>query len=85
MNKVKFEKANPEFVSEVSALSIKELDTRLAALAKDIKTILDAKEADEDLAARREAAKEAGRPYSEALKLTRAKSLYIVGLVERKP
>lgn len=80
--KLKLEKEQPEFVAEVSGLSVQDLDARLAQLAKDIQAVEDAKDADEDLAANREQVKILAAPYSEAKKALRLKTSYIVDLVK---
>ena len=78
----KLEKENPEFVSEVSALSGEELNSRLAQLAKDIETVQDRKEADEDLASAQEGVRQMLAPYTDAKKALRAKSQYIIALLK---
>ena len=84
MNKLKFEKENAPFIAEVAGLSVESLDARLAQLAKDAKAVDDAKDADDDLQAARELAKELGAPYRESKKLVRDKSDFIVGLIQEK-
>lgn len=88
MNKQKMiqvvEKEMPEFASEVAGLSVEGLEGRLVQMAKSLEEVEEAKEADEGLAAAREAAKQANAPYVEAKKAIRLKSSYLVHLVKEK-
>lgn len=84
MNKQKIEKELPEFVNEVGGLSVDELNSRLAQLAKDYEAIEAAKEADEALEDARAAASELAAPYRDGKKAVRMKSGYIVALIKEK-
>lgn len=88
MNKQKMiqtvEKEMPEFVAEVSDLSIEEVEGRLVNLAHALEEVEEAKEADEALASAREAAKQANAPYVDAKKAIRLKSAYLVHLAKEK-
>ena len=74
--------ANPEFVKEVSNLSVEALDKRLAELAKAADDVKVAKEADEQLALAKDQAKEFGAPYREATRALALKTAYIVNLIK---
>lgn len=76
------EKELPEFVAEVSGLSVQDLDARLAQLAKDIQQVEDSKEADEDLQSIKEQVKVASAPYRDAKKVLKQKTSYIISLLK---
>ena len=80
----KIKKANPEFAEEVAALSIEELDRRLAQLAKDLEATEDAKDADSELAQAQETVTQLAAPYRDAKKALRLKSRYVIGLIKEK-
>lgn len=80
----KIQKANPEFAEEVGALSVEQLDHRLAQLAKDLEATEDAKDADSDLAEAQEKATELAAPYRDAKKALRLKSRYVIALIKEK-
>jgi hypothetical protein len=83
-NKEKFEKKNPEFVAEVTGLSLEDLDTRLANLAKDAYRVQEAQEDDEDLAEARETASGLAAPYRDAKQAIKQKSAYLAELVSER-
>lgn len=83
-NRMKVQKTLPHFVEEVSALTVEQLNGRLAKLAKDYTATEEAKDADEELQNTREAAKELGAPYREAKRDINLKSGYIVELIREK-
>lgn len=72
----------PEFAQEVASASTEQLDARLAQLAKDLETVNEAKEADDDLVEARDVAKGLAQPYRDAKKHIALKSRYIVGLLK---
>ena len=78
------QKEMPEFAGEVAGLSVEQLDARLAQLAKDAEATDEAKDADQELAEAREAAKQMAAPYREAKAAIGLKSKYIVGLIKEK-
>lgn len=80
--KQKTEKEMPEFVAEVSGLSLQDLDARLAQLAKDIQEVKDSRDADEDLQSLRDQVKIAAAPYSDAKKALQQKTSYIIELIK---
>jgi hypothetical protein len=77
-------KENPEFVEEVSKLSLEEIDARLAQLAKDSEAMQEQKDANEALSLAREVAKELNAPYVDAKKAIRLKSRYLISLLKDK-
>ncbi len=80
----KVRQEHPEFVTEVVALSVEELNARLATHAKQVAEIEDSKEADEELAQAREVAKTLAAPYAEAKKTIQNKTRFIVELIKEK-
>lgn len=77
-------KENPEFVAEVSGLSVESLNSRLADVAKGIQAVDDSKDADEQLQDARAHAVELNAPYVDAKKALRHKSKYIIELIKEK-
>lgn len=80
----KVRQEHPEFVAEVVALSIEDLNARLASHAKQVAEVEDAKEADEELAQAREVASALAAPYAEAKKAINQKTRFIVELIKEK-
>lgn len=80
----KVRQEHPEFVAEVVSLSVEELNGRLAAHAKQIAEVEDAKEADEELASAREVASTLAAPYTESKKAINQKTRFIVELIKEK-
>lgn len=88
MNKQKMiktiETEMPEFVSEVASMPIELLEGRLVELVRGMQEVTKAKEADEGLAAAREAAKQANAPYVDAKKALRLKIDYVLHLADER-
>lgn len=82
--KEKVQKEMPEFVGEVNSLSPEQLDARLAQLAKDMESVHESQEADEELEQARERASELNAPYRDSKKAISMKSRYIVELLKEK-
>ena len=80
----KVRQEHPDFVAEVVGLSVEELNGRLAAHAKQVAEVEDAKEADEALAEAREVAKTLVAPYTEAKKAINHKTRFIIELIKEK-
>lgn len=80
----KVQEEMPEFAGEVAGLSVDQLNTRLANLAKDGEKNEEAKEDDEDLEKAHAEAKELGAPYRDAKKAIRLRSRYIIALIKEK-
>ena len=80
----KFEEENAEFVGEVVGLTVGELNSRLAELAKATEWNQQSKEDDEDLEEKKKAASEAAAPYRDAAKALRLKSKYLIKLIKEK-
>jgi hypothetical protein len=80
----KMKDANPEFVMACEGLSIEQLDSRLAGLAKDAESINEAKENDTDLAAAKETASSLGAPYRETKKAVKLKTKYVLQLIKER-
>lgn len=77
-------KLYPEYVEEVAGLSVEQLDARLAALAKGLEAVDEAKENDEELQRLSEEYKNASDAYTDAKKASRLKSRYVIGLIRDK-
>lgn len=75
---------NPEFAAEVAGLSVDDLNSRLAQLAKDGEAVAESKEADEELEQARARATELAAPYRDAQKAIRLKSRYVISLIKEK-
>ena len=84
MAKQSFESEHPEFVAEVNALSVAELDARLAGLSKANEENADARDNDEDLQEARESARQCAAPYNDLKKVIKLKSRYIIKLIKEK-
>lgn len=80
----KVRKEHPDFVSEVVGLSVEELNARLAAHAKQVTEVEDAKDTDLELSTARENASVLAAPYSEAKKAINQKTRFIVELIKEK-
>lgn len=74
----------PEFVDEVASLTADQLNSRLAQLAKDTESLLDAKEADEGLNEARETASQLAAPYKDGVKMIRLKTRYLLSLLKER-
>lgn len=73
-----------EFAEAIDAASVADMDNRLAELAKNHEQVLEAKDADDGLAAAREEANNLAAPYNDSLKLIRLKSKYIVKIQKER-
>lgn len=82
--KEKVQKEMPEFADEVGALSVQDLNNRLANLAKANEENEQKKEDDEELETARETASELAAPYKDATKALRLKSRYIIAMIKDK-
>lgn len=82
--KEKVQKEMPEFADEVGALSVQDLNNRLANLAKANEENEQKKEDDEELETARETASELAAPYKDATKALRLKSRYIIATIKDK-
>ncbi len=80
----KVQEKMPEFASEVAALSVQDLNNRLAALAKAAEWNETKKEEDEELSAAQAEAAELSAPYRDAKKELRTKSKYVIALIQEK-
>jgi hypothetical protein len=76
------ERELPDFVAEVSSLSVDDLKQRLATLAQGRADNARAKEGDEALEQARAAASELAAPYRDAEKVLKLKSRYIADLLK---
>lgn len=76
----KVQKELPDFVSEVSGLSIQDLDNRLVTLTKGLAETEKAKEEDTDLEDAKTLVSELSAPYRDAKKVLNMKIKYIIGL-----
>lgn len=82
--KEKVQEEFPEFAAVADALSVAELESKLAEHAKYAEQNEDAKEADEELKNTQSLAKELGAPYRDAKKAIRMKSRYIIATIRDK-
>jgi ATP phosphoribosyltransferase regulatory subunit HisZ len=80
----KVQKELPEFVSEVSGLSVQDLDARLVTLTKGLAETEQAKEQDEELENAKALVSELSAPYRDAKKVLSMKIKYIVSLFEKE-
>ena len=80
----KVQEEMPEFADEVAALSISDLNGRLATLAKNAEANEEAKEDDEELEKAHALAAELGAPYRDARKAIRLRSRYLISLIKEK-
>lgn len=80
----KIKAAAPDFVVEVIGLSVEELDARILGLAKEIESIQDAKEADEEYQAARDLVREMGAPYNESKRGAQLRIKYLIQLIKEK-
>jgi hypothetical protein len=74
--KDKFANLDSDFKDKVAASSAEEIDGILAQIAKDTEALLQAKDADADLDAKKEAYKEAGQVYRDGAKENRLKTRF---------
>jgi len=74
----------PEFFDEVQALSVEELNTRLATLAKNAEEVEESKENDEELRAAKATASELAAPYRDAKNAIRKKNKFVISLIKDK-
>jgi hypothetical protein len=75
---------HPEFADEVSGLSVADLESRLASLAKHAEEISVAKEESEALKDARARLAELSGPFNDGLKAVKLKTKYIIGLIKEK-
>ncbi len=80
----KVQKEMPEFAEEVNALSVDQLNNRLAQCAKDAETIAQTQEEDQELETARATATALNAPYIDGKKAIRLKSRYIIALIKEK-
>lgn len=80
----KVEKQMPEFADEVAGLSVEQLNSRLAELAKASEAVRQAKEADEGLEEAQANVSLLAAPYREAKSAIGLKTTFIVGLIQEK-
>ncbi len=80
----KVQKELPEFVAEVSGLSVADLDARLCALTKGLAETEEAKEKDEALENAKALVSELSAPYRDAKKALGMKIKYIVSLFDKE-
>lgn len=74
----------PEFAEAIDAATAADMDNRLAELAKNHEQVVEAKDADDGLAAAREEANNLAAPYNDSLKLIRLKSRYIIKILKER-
>lgn len=75
---------DPDFASEVYALSPEQLDAKLVTMAKTQTEIEDAKSKDMDLKSKQEQAKEAGKVYSTQFKALKLKRKFIFQVLQER-
>jgi len=76
--KDKFRNLDADWKDKVSTMDATEIDGALAQIAKDGEALEQAQEADQDLAAKKEAAKDAGQVYREGKKENRLKTRFLM-------
>lgn len=76
--KSKFDDLSPEFKSSIDGASKEDLQSKLAEVAKNLELNSAAQKADPDLAAKKQAVKDAGAGYAEAKKAQRLKAEYLI-------
>jgi hypothetical protein len=74
----------PEFADECQALDSSQIDARLAQFAKDLEAIGESVEADDGLAAAKEAVSNMAAPYREAKAAIRLKGSYLIRLLKER-
>jgi len=74
----------PDFATEVAGMSVEQLNSRLAGIAKELGENERTKENDEELEKAKDLASELGATYREIRKAGQLKSRYIVGLLREK-
>jgi hypothetical protein len=74
--KDKFANLDSDFKDKVASLDAKGIDAVLAQIAKDTEALLQAKDADADLAAKKEQFKDAGQVYRDGAKENRLKTRF---------
>lgn len=80
----KIKAAAPDFVAEVVGLSVQDLDARVLALAKEMQSIQDAKEADEEYQAAKDLVSEMAAPYNESKRGAQLRIKYLIQLIKEK-
>jgi len=80
----KIKDAAPEFVAEVLGLSASDLDARILTLVKEIESINQAKEADEEFLAAKELVREMAAPYNESKRGAQLRIKYLIQLIGEK-
>ena len=80
----KVEKDYPEFSTEVAGLSIDELNSKLASLAKGLEDSENHKDDNEDLNNAKALASELAAPYRDVKKAVQLKSKYVIALLREK-
>lgn len=74
----------PEFVEEVDAASVSDLEARLSQLAKGYEATEEAQKADEELENAKSLAKELGAPYRETKTAIKLKTKFIISSIRDK-
>lgn len=72
----------PEFYEECQSLNVDALNGRLAQAAKDAQSTEEAKEADEEYQAAKQAASDMGSPYRDAKKAIKLRSKFIIATIK---
>jgi hypothetical protein len=80
----KVQQEYPEFSTEVAGLSVEQLNSRLATLAKNLEESENAKEGDAELSDAKSLASELSAPYRDAKKALGLKSKYVISLLRDK-
>jgi len=80
----KIKKEYPQFVEEIASLSVDQLNSRLAELAKQTDEVEQAKDDDEELDSAKDKVSEFSAPYRDAKKMLKLKSRYVIGLIREK-
>ena len=82
--KGRFDALDQDFKEALSAAPVDEIKKRVAEIALDLDRLLEAKKADQDLAEKLEAAKDAGAVYRDGTKMARLKIRYAQTLLEAR-
>jgi hypothetical protein len=74
----------PEFVTDVAGLSVDQLNTKLATLAKGLEESEECKDNDEELEKTKLLAAELSAPYRDIKKAVGLKTKYVISLIKEK-
>lgn len=80
----RIKKDSPEFVAEVVALSVDELNARVLTLTKELEQIEETKEEDVELQSARELVAEYSGPYNEGKRVAKLRTKYLIQLIKEK-